>query len=294
MKNIITILLFFLAVSHTEAQHHVKGKNSSEEANSNIANSIDMEQKVIDPISGKPLSEERGENQKISGKVISTEKEYGLNVPNLAHFLTNDGITHLISSSSKSFRIGERLTLKGYFKNTYYEGVKNIANVFYVTKIGNTTDFDNTGSNISKTEAEEALAFHNKVRNDVGILPLVWSEELSRYAQKWADYLAHNNCRLEHRSSLGREDGKNYGENLAMSSGNYSAKEASKAWYNEIKDFRNVVLNSSNWSETGHYSQMVWRNTNEIGMGSAKCRNGSTIIVANYNPPGNYMGEKAY
>jgi len=39
---------------------------------------------------------------------------------------------------------------------------------------------------------------------------------------------------------------------------------------------------------------MFWRNTKKVGWGVAKCKNGSYIIVANYDPPGNYMGEKAY
>ncbi len=312
MKNIIAIFLFFLLACNVEAQKTKDRDLSKQEVRGSIANPMDIVQKAINPMSGEPLSEEKGKIQKISGKVIGTEKEYGLNVPNLAQFLTHDGFTHFISSPSKSFRVGEKLTLKGYFQNTYYSSVKNIANVFYITKIidstapekttlnpidnisNNIESIDNTGSNISKIQAEEALAFHNKVRDNVGVAPLVWSEELSRYAQEWADYLVENGCQLEHRSSLGRQDGKDYGENLAMSSGYYSAKDGSESWYSEIKDFRNPVLNSSNWYSTGHYSQMVWRNTKEIGMGSAKCKNGFTIVVANYNPSGNYMGEKAY
>ena len=144
-------------------------------------------------------------------------------------------------------------------------------------------------------EAEEALAFHNKARNDVGVAPLTWSSELSSYAQEWADHLAKNSgCKLEHRSSSGN-NGKNYGENIAMRPPqNHSAKDASKAWYDEISQFTNVILNENNWYDTGHYSQMVWHNTTQLGIGSAKCANGNYIIVANYDPSGNYMGQKAY
>lgn len=89
--------------------------------------------------------------------------------------------------------------------------------------------------------------------------------------------------------------GREFGENIFMASGSLGTpKEASKEWYNEIKKFKNVILNSSNWYETGHYTQMVWKSTKYVGMRISKCTNGNYIIVANYDPAGNYMGEKAY
>jgi pathogenesis-related protein 1 len=152
---------------------------------------------------------------------------------------------------------------------------------------------ENTGSDVSQSDAQEALDFHNKVRNDVGTKPLHWSTELASYAQEWADHLANNNCEFEHRS--GEYDQKNYGENIFWGSGTmYTSKSASESWYSEIKDYVHGVLTSDNWSTAGHYTQMVWSTTTAVGIGSATCPNGSVIIVANYNPPGNYLGQKAY
>ena len=270
--------------------HEVKNNNSSQ----------NYDQKVIDPTSGEVINEAKN-IIKISGKVISKEKEPGLNVPNFTIFETNDGNTYFISNTSRSFSMGEKLTLEGYSKTTYYEAIMKTSPVFYVTKIvsaktsNNSTSPKNTGSLLTIAEAEEALAFHNKARNDVGVAPLTWSSELSSYAQEWADHLAKNSgCKLEHRSSSGN-NGKNYGENIAMRPPqNHSAKDASKAWYDEISQFTNVILNENNWYDTGHYSQMVWHNTTQLGIGSAKCANGNYIIVANYDPSGNYMGQKAY
>ncbi len=152
-----------------------------------------------------------------------------------------------------------------------------------------------TGSDISTEQAKEALAYHNKVRADVGVEPLVWSTTLSDYAQKWADHLVSNGkCNLEHRPDSGEWKGI-YGENIAMLVPNKNAAlESSALWYSEISKFQNVSLNSSNWYESGHYSQMVWRNTKSVGIGAAKCSNGYYIVVANYDPAGNYMGQKAY
>jgi hypothetical protein len=44
---------------------------------------------------------------------------------------------------------------------------------------------------------------------------------------------------------------------------------------------------------SGHFSQVVWRNSTELGMGMARDRSGKVIVVANYNPPGNYIGQFA-
>jgi hypothetical protein len=74
----------------------------------------------------------------------------------------------------------------------------------------------------------------------------------------------------------------------------YTALDATKSWYSEIKYYTPQIINESNWSKTGHYTQMVWRNTTKVGIASVICPDGATIIVANYDPPGNYMGEKAY
>ena len=152
-----------------------------------------------------------------------------------------------------------------------------------------------SGSDLSSQQAEEALAYHNKVRADVGVAPLSWSPKLAEYAQKWANNLvANGKCNLEHRPNSGEWKG-NYGENIAMLVAQKNgAVEGSVLWYGEISKFQNVTLDNTNWYAAGHYSQMVWRNTKLVGIGTAKCSNGYTIVVANYDPAGNYMGEKAY
>ncbi|HCW07808.1 MAG TPA: SCP-like extracellular [Cytophagales bacterium] len=152
-----------------------------------------------------------------------------------------------------------------------------------------------TGSKVSQQDAQDALNFHNKVRKDVGTPPLEWSPEIAKYAQAWADHLANDKgCQMEHRPNDG-EWKRIYGENIFWGSGaSYNAKDASDSWYSEIKDYKHEVLNNSNWYAAGHYTQMVWRNTTKVGIGQATCPNGATIIVGNYDPPGNYLGEKAY
>lgn len=150
-----------------------------------------------------------------------------------------------------------------------------------------------TGSKLPVLSAQESLDFHNKVRKDVGTKPLEWSAELASYAQEWADDLAARNCAFEHRS--GAKKVKGYGENIFWGSAStYTALDASKSWYSEIEKYVHGPLTYENWYPVGHYTQMVWYNTTHVGIGISTCSNGAVIIVANYNPPGNYIGQKAY
>ena len=152
-----------------------------------------------------------------------------------------------------------------------------------------------TGSRIGRAEAQSALDFHNKVRKEVAAPPIIWSTELAAYAQEWANFLAaNNNCQMAHRKSLGK-DIKSAGENIFWGSASkFTALNASEAWYSEIKDYKYRPVSAQNYSKTGHYTQMIWKNTREAGIGVAICKDGATIIVANYFPPGNYIGEKPY
>jgi pathogenesis-related protein 1 len=153
-----------------------------------------------------------------------------------------------------------------------------------------------TGSDVSVVDANKMLEHHNKVRKDVGVSGLQWDAKLSAYAQRWADYLATNNhCKMKHRGSKEKE-GAQYGENIfwGSSAKSYSPLDASTSWYSEISKYTYAQLNSDNWYPAGHYTQMVWRNTTLMGAGVAICPDGEIIVVANYNPPGNYMGEYPY
>lgn len=192
------------------------------------------------------------------------------------------------------------ITIEGF-----YQKVENLCEKGTSTNIFMVTDYvraqkDNNavvntvvgavGSDLTQKQAQEVLDLHNKARAEVGVKPLAWSAELSEFAQDWAEHLAGSGCEMEHRDKLDK------GENLYWTSRGTqnSPVDAVKAWYSEIKDFKNVELSGSSWYPTGHYSQMVWKDTTEVGMGVARCPDGGAIVVANYSPPGNYLGEKAY
>ena len=152
-----------------------------------------------------------------------------------------------------------------------------------------------TGSAITQAAAQAALELHNRARQEVGTPPLLWSAELAAFAQQWATYLAtEKGCRIEHRPAQGAW-GTRYGENIFWgSAASYSARDAANAWYSEIRDYQKAPFGGDNWYKTGHYTQMVWKRTTHVGMGQAVCSNGAIIIVGNYDPPGNFMGQEPY
>ena len=136
------------------------------------------------------------------------------------------------------------------------------------------------------TQAEKCaiLKAHNDARAAVGKgLPnLKWSDNLANIA------LAHSKkCKFQHSNT-------NYGENLWMgTSGYYTVTDGVDYWVAEKKNYNGQPIGQGNFSSYGHYTQVVWKNTTEVGCGYAKC--GSNIIMTcNYNPTGNWDGEKPY
>ena len=63
---------------------------------------------------------------------------------------------------------------------------------------------------------------------------------------------------------------------------------ATNAWYDEIKDYNWKIPGFS--VKTGHFTQVVWKNSLEIGIGVGLGENNSVVVCANYFPAGNMMG----
>lgn len=81
-----------------------------------------------------------------------------------------------------------------------------------------------------------------------------------------------------------------------MTSGKADENRVVDKWAEEEKYFNHKkrTYERGTGRKYGHYSQVIWRDTKLIGAGVATCRNGSQIWVCNYDPPGNYIGEKVY
>merc|ERR1711972_234783 len=63
-----------------------------------------------------------------------------------------------------------------------------------------------------------------------------------------------------------------YGENIYMSSGRAAQEQAQGAvdsWYSEIKDYTFGKEPSRGGPVTGHFTQVVWKGSTEVGVGVA-------------------------
>ncbi|XP_031495607.1 pathogenesis-related protein 1-like [Nymphaea colorata] len=132
--------------------------------------------------------------------------------------------------------------------------------------------------------AREFLLHHNVVRAHLGEQPLRWSHDLARYARRVANH-RRGDCALQH--SLGP-----YGENLFTGSGNdWRPVDAVNMWLSEYQ-FYDPTTNTC-WPDKmcGHYTQMVWRDTERLGCARAECDGGGVFIICSYDPPGNWLGE---
>lgn len=149
------------------------------------------------------------------------------------------------------------------------------------------------GSHLSDQQVRLILQLHNRARAEVRVAPLTWSADLASYAQQWADHLAANKCDIEHRPETGKFKQK-YGENLFMgTTAAYSVEDAVQSWLDEKSAYPGGALRPSIWHDAGHYTQVVWKNTTQVGCAEAFC-NGMRIVVCNYAPAGNVVGESAY
>jgi len=131
----------------------------------------------------------------------------------------------------------------------------------------------------------EMISAHNEIRARAGVPPLVWSERLEAVAEDWAKNL------LARREFSHRPNGK-LGENLfAITGARSSTTEVIRAWADEA---RNYDYRSNRCSDVcGHYTQIVWRDTKQVGCGVAR-DNRREIWVCNYDPPGNWVGHRPY
>lgn len=144
------------------------------------------------------------------------------------------------------------------------------------------------GSRLMADEVSSLLALHNQTRAEVGVEALTWSSTAAAHVQAWLDSLAAGSCSLQHNPD------RKYGENLFIGTkGFYGVDDAAQAWAKEKQYYHGESISSGNFTKFGHYTQMVWRNSTAVGCAKVTCAN-NVIIGCNYNPAGNYQGQKPY
>ncbi|KAJ6027660.1 uncharacterized protein N7446_003744 [Penicillium canescens] len=103
---------------------------------------------------------------------------------------------------------------------------------------------------------DTVLEMTNEYRATHDANPLSWNDTLAEYSKKWADA-----CIWKHSHSP-------YGENLAYGYANASA--AVIAWGDEGAMY-NFGKPTGFTEETGHFTQLVWKATTQVGCAAVNC-----------------------
>lgn len=133
---------------------------------------------------------------------------------------------------------------------------------------------------------------HNEARAAVGAPPMRWNETLAREAEAYAAQLARTR-RFEH--SVVPDQGEVQGENLWMGTRTaFSYQEMVGGWTEEQRQYKKgrfpEVSRSGDWTDVGHYTQMIWRSTRQVGCGTASNAR-DDYLVCRYLEAGNVDGE---
>ncbi|MGC2570095.1 MAG: CAP domain-containing protein [Candidatus Nitrosopolaris sp.] len=146
------------------------------------------------------------------------------------------------------------------------------------------------------------LDIHNRERADVKVPALVWSDKLAADAKPWAEHLVKLNegkpiDKLT-QNDLVHATGTGQGENLSFRSA-WGSGPVSPPSTESLVQGRYSWVEEKSWTPMGgHYTQMVWKNTKEIGCATATSngktsggQSGLTVyLVCRYSPPGNTGG----
>jgi pathogenesis-related protein 1 len=144
--------------------------------------------------------------------------------------------------------------------------------------------------------ADTILQIHKSERAAVNVPPIAWSASLAADAQSYAQHLT--TLGLGPRDILPHATGTGQGENLSWGHpGFYSPADGVRQWAAEKSNYKGTPISQADFRPgapmIGHYTQMVWKNTSEVGCGTASSST-LEVLVCRYSPPGNYLGETPY
>jgi hypothetical protein len=140
------------------------------------------------------------------------------------------------------------------------------------------------------SKEQEWLMRHKDARDELGLSRLRWSDALMRDAQAWAGQLAARKA-FHHDPDASK---RGQGENLWMGSRQYFAPaQMIDGFLDEKRMFRPGVFPDvstiGRWADVGHYTQITWPETEEVGSASALNAR-QEVLVCRYWPAGNVIG----
>ncbi|UJR24307.1 hypothetical protein I4U23_027274 [Adineta vaga] len=151
-----------------------------------------------------------------------------------------------------------------------------------------------TNSGSFTTFQKQALAQSNTYRTTHCAPDLTLDKDLNTIAQNYAQTLCDTNSFAHSGNTY---NGQALGENLwQMSSSSPISKDSINgatpvtAWYDEISAYNFAAGVFA--SNTGHFTQLVWKSSTKFGIGICCTSAGTTcMVVANYLPAGNVAGQ---
>jgi pathogenesis-related protein 1 len=144
------------------------------------------------------------------------------------------------------------------------------------------------------------LQAHDFWRGEVNAPEVSWSSPAAKMAQAWADQLKAEGCQIRHNMAAARRE--TYGENIyrywrsqPYEGFRRDSKYVVNAW-GEEKAYYDIATNSCQppaGGMCGHYTQVVWAQSLQVGCGRAQCGD-SEVWVCDYYPRGNYIGLRPF
>ncbi|MBN3281885.1 PI16 inhibitor, partial [Polyodon spathula] len=149
---------------------------------------------------------------------------------------------------------------------------------------------------LTEEEKSSIVLQHNTLRSQVSpsatnMQLMKWDSALEAMAAQYATA-----CIWDHNPERGET-----GENLFLTSGQLNGTHVVQNWYNEHLDYTFHTGSCTPGKMCGHYTQVVWANSNRVGCGEHFCETVEgieqprlTMLVCNYYPKGNNRGMKPY
>ena len=135
----------------------------------------------------------------------------------------------------------------------------------------------------------------NAWRAEVGAPALVWDETIAKVSQAWADHLKGLGCEMAHSSGEWQKEAYKaaggpedvLGENIAWACcdepPSQDGKQVVDMWASEKKSYAYGALGdectSHDGGATGHYTQLVWADSQKMGCGMATCGDKVCYVV---------------
>ncbi|BFG42185.1 hypothetical protein CerSpe_284590 [Prunus speciosa] len=139
----------------------------------------------------------------------------------------------------------------------------------------------------AQNSQQDYLNAHNVARKQVSVPNITWDSTVEAYAQNYANSRAAE-CNLVHSNGT-------YGENLAKGSGSFTGTAAVNLWVAEKPNYNYTSNSCVGGQQCLHYTQVVWKNSVRLGCARVQCTNsGWWFVTCNYDPPGNYVGQRPY